>query len=85
MIETPIADDEIEPIKNVKNLYNACMDQKTIDNLDDKPISSIIENWPGQCLLEMSGIMREHGTGHKQLLTEVRQVTQQVTFLRFSS
>lgn len=46
IIEAPIHENEIEPFRNVKILYKACMDRQTIEIVDQSPISEIIANWP---------------------------------------
>lgn len=49
IISDRIRDDEIEPFKNVKRLYHACMDTETIDSRGDEPFKKVIKSiggWP---------------------------------------
>lgn len=49
IISEPIKDDEIEPFKNVKRLYRACMNTELIDSQGADPLKKVLRSiggWP---------------------------------------
>lgn len=49
IVAEPIADNEVQPFKDVKNLYRACMDTETIESLGTAPVLSALNRmggWP---------------------------------------
>jgi neprilysin len=49
IISEPIKDDEIEPFKNVKRLYRACMDTEMIETRGTYPLKKVLNSiggWP---------------------------------------
>lgn len=52
IVEEPVENDEIEPIKNVKNLYKSCMNTAEIDEQGNQPILDVLESLGGFSLLD---------------------------------
>ena len=49
LVSEPIADNEIEPFKNVKRLYQGCMNLAVIESLGATPLDTVLSamgTWP---------------------------------------